>query len=182
MAVSMDGEDQPRSELWMKYLKEELQEFDKHSIDEDVTIILWDVLMENDVSEVAIKQAALQLDAYEKNVCLSYDPIVSQLASDVAGCLLRQCQETMVLVARLIPHDSALRHRLIQLLHELIKTPVCDALSSVLHCSVNWNQQACTDDQKTASDYSDALSGILEKDWNDIFRRLSQETAKIANA
>lgn len=128
MAVAKDGEGEHISHPWMEYLDEEIRDFEKGSIDENATIIIRDILAANEISEVTIKEAALRLDEYDKSVHLSYDPMVSQLVSDISGSLLRNCQETIVHAARLIPYDNALQDRLIQLLHELMETPVRGAL------------------------------------------------------
>lgn len=147
MAVAKDKEGEHTSQPWLEYLDEELQDFEKGSIDEDATIIIRDILAANDISEATIKEAALRLDEYDKNVRLSYDPMVIHLVSDIAGNLLRSFQETMVHAARLIPYDNVLQDRLIQLLHELMKTPVRVGLPFVFHCSVNRNHQPYTNDE-----------------------------------
>lgn len=115
----------------MEYLDEELRDFEKGSIDEAATIIIRNILAlaANDMSEATIKEAALRLDEYDKNVRLSYDPMVSRLVSNIVHSLLKDCQENIVHAARLIPYNNALQDRLIQLLHELMQTPVCGPLS-----------------------------------------------------
>lgn len=76
MSVTNDREQDHTNKPWMEYLDEEIQYFEKGSIDEDATIIMRNVVVKNDISEAAIKEAALRLDAYDKNVRLSYDPMV----------------------------------------------------------------------------------------------------------
>lgn len=76
--VAVDHENgNASSEPWMKYLEDEIQEFEKGSIDEDATIIIRDVLAASGISGATIKEAALQLDKYDKDVRFSYDPMAS---------------------------------------------------------------------------------------------------------
>lgn len=67
------------AEPWRKFLDEEIQEFEKGSVDEDATIVIRDVLAANSTSELLFKEAALRLDKHDKSPYLTYDPMVSQL-------------------------------------------------------------------------------------------------------
>lgn len=124
MEAPTSGEEEQQSEPWMRYLDDEIIDFEKGSIDEDATVIIRDILAADSISEAAIKEAALRLDKYDKNVRLSYDPMA-----------------TMIQAARFIPYDNALQDRLIQLLHELMETPTGPDYSDTLSRQLerDWN-------------------------------------------
>ncbi|KAJ4421330.1 hypothetical protein N0V82_003841 [Gnomoniopsis sp. IMI 355080] len=86
MAVPKDGE-QHQGEPWMRYLDDEIKDFEKGSVDENATVIIRDVLAADSISEAKIKEAALQLDKYDKSVCLAYDPLETMTGPDYSDTL-----------------------------------------------------------------------------------------------
>lgn len=64
------------SQPWLKYLEDEIQDFEKGSVDEEATIIIRNILAANTTDEATEKEAALHLDKYAKNVHLRCDLMV----------------------------------------------------------------------------------------------------------
>lgn len=70
------GEEKNLSQLWLKYLQDEIEEFEKGSTDELATVIIRDILAANSTDEATETEAALQLYKYAKDVHLRCDLMV----------------------------------------------------------------------------------------------------------
>lgn len=70
------GEETNISQPWLKYLQDEIEEFEKGSTDELATIIIRDILVANSIDEATKTEAALQLYKYAKDVHLRCDLMV----------------------------------------------------------------------------------------------------------
>lgn len=67
------GGDEP----WVVYLNQEINESEKDSVDQDITIIIRDIIASTAASEDAIKNAAVRLDTKYQSIHNAVEPIVS---------------------------------------------------------------------------------------------------------
>lgn len=145
MSATDDGGKKNLCQPWLRYLEDEIRDFDKGSIDEDATIIIRDILTANTGDRAHIKGPALLLDKCYKDVRLRCDLMVrfsSFVLVDTDTLII--FQETIVHTARLISYESDLQDRLIHLLLELL-----DAEVRVLE-TMSWTK------------------GLMHPDWNNL--------------
>lgn len=112
------------SQPWLEYLEDEIEDFEKGSVDEQATIIIRNILAANTTDEATEKEAALQLEKHARSVHLRSDPMVRCLPRVDRYIHANNFQETMVHAARLIPYDSDLQDRLIHLLLGIFEAEV----------------------------------------------------------